>query len=56
MATCKDMLSYVQPTLDRAKSDRITINVGTNDVLAKRKLPSDIADSIRSVGYIRTQV
>ena len=56
VATCKDMLSYVQPTLDRAKSDRITINVGTNDVSAKRKWPSDIADSIRLVGYIRTQV
>ena len=49
-ATCKDMLSYVQPTLDRAKSDGIIIHVGTNDVSAKRKRPSDIADSIISVG------
>ena len=48
--TCKDMLSYVQLTLDRAKPDEIIIHVGTNDVLsAKRKMPSDIADSITSV-------
>ena len=44
------MLSYVQLTLDRAKPDGIIIHVGTNDVLsAKRKMPSDIADSIISV-------
>ena len=49
-ATCKDMLSYVQTTLDRAKSDGIVIHVGTNDVSTKRKRPSDIADSILSVG------
>ena len=49
-ATCKDMLRYVQPTLDRAKSDGIIIHVGTNDVSAKRKIPSDITDSIISVG------
>ena len=49
-ATCKDMLSYVQLTLDRAKPDGIIIHVGTNDVLsAKRKRPSDITDSIISV-------
>ena len=48
--TCKDMLSYVQLTLDRAKPDEIIIHVGTNDVLsAKRKMPSDIAHSITSV-------
>ena len=50
VATCKDMLSYVQPTFDRAKSDGIIIHVGTNDMPAKRKGPSDIADSIVSVG------
>ena len=44
------MLSYVQTTLDRAKSDGIVIHVGTNDVSTKRKRPSDIADSILSVG------
>ena len=44
------MLSYVQPTLDRAKFNGINIHVGTNDVSAKRKRPSDIADSIISVG------
>ena len=48
--TCKDILSYVQPTLDRAKSDGIIIHVGTNDLSAKRKRPSDIADSSISVG------
>ena len=31
------MLSYVQPTLDRAKSDGIIIHLGTNDLSAKRK-------------------
>ena len=30
-ATCKDMLSYVQPTLDRAKSDGIIIHLGLYD-------------------------
>ena len=49
-AKCKDMLSYVQPTLDREKSDEIIIPVGTHDVSAKRKKPSDIADSFISVG------
>ena len=39
-------ICYVQPTLDRAKSDGIIVHVGTNDVSAKRKRPSDIADSI----------
>ena len=43
------MLSYVQQTLIRAKSDGIIIHVGTN-VSAKSKRPSDIADSIISVG------
>ena len=49
-ATCKVMLSYVLPTWSRAKSDGIIIQVGTNDVSAKRKRPPDIADSIISVG------
>ena len=31
------MLSYVQPTLDRAKSDGIIIHLGTNDLSAKKK-------------------
>ena len=44
------MFSYVQPTLDKAKSHGIIIHVGTNDVSAKRKRPSDIADSIMIVG------
>ena len=48
-ATCKDMLSYIQPNLDRAKSDGIIVHLGTNDVSAKRKRPSDITDSIISV-------
>ena len=48
-ATYKDMLHFVQATLDRAISDGI-INVATNSVSAKRKRPSDIADSIISVG------
>ena len=48
-ATCKDMLSYVQLTLDRAKSDGIIIHVGAYDVSAKRKKP-DIVDSIILVG------
>ena len=43
------MLSYVQPTLNRATSDGIIIYVGTN-VSAKSKIFSDIADSIISVG------
>ena len=43
------MLSYVQRTLDRSKSDGSIIHVGTNDVSAKRKRPSDISDSIISV-------
>ena len=43
------MLSYVQQTLIRAKSDGIIIRVGTN-VSVKSKRPSDIADSIISVG------
>ena len=49
-ATCTDMLSYVQPTLDTTKSDGIIIHVGTNDVSANRKRLSDIANSIISVG------
>ena len=36
-ATCKDKLSYVQLTLDKAKSDGIIIHVGTNDMSVKRK-------------------
>ena len=47
-ATYKDMLHFVQATLDRTISDGI-INVATNSVSAKRKRP-DIADSIISVG------
>ena len=48
-ATCKDMLSYVQPILDTSKFDGIIIHVETN-VSAKRRRPSDIADSIISAG------
>ena len=44
------MLSCVQPTLDRAKCDGIIVHVGTDDVLAKRKRPSDVVDSVISVG------
>ena len=43
------MLSYVQPTFDRAKSYGIITHVGTNDVPAKRKRP-DNTYSIISVG------
>ena len=49
-ATSKDMLSYVQPTLDRENSDAILIHVGINVVIVKTKTPIDIADSIISVG------
>ena len=48
-ATCKDMLNYEQPTQDRAKSDGIIIHVGTNYLSAKKKIPSDIVDSVISV-------
>ena len=48
-ATCKDMLSYVQPILDTSKFDGIIIHVETN-VSAKRRRLSDIADSIISAG------
>ena len=38
-ATCKEVFSYVQPTLDRAKSHGIIIHMGTNDASAKTKRP-----------------
>ena len=51
-ATSKDMLSYMQPALDRAKSNGIIIHLGTNGVSAKSKRPSDTADLIISVGKV----
>ena len=44
------MLSYAQSTLDRENLDAFLIHVGTNDVTMKRKTPTNIADSIISVG------
>ena len=44
------MPSYAQQTLDQENSDAILIHIGSNDDTAKRKTPTNIANSIISVG------
>ena len=47
-ATCKDMLIYVQPALDRAKSDGIIIHVGRKSPRLQAKI-NEVYDVLRDL-------
>ena len=52
VATCTDMLSYVEPTLDRANLMELLFMWELMMYQGKSKRPCDFADSVMSVGKV----